>query len=334
MKKIIILLIAAVMIFSAGCVSVPSSNGTIEITNSDGTKVSLEGTAERIVLLNSNAGEILYLLGDADKVVGISQSIANNAEQVKMYPNAVVVGTWNEPDAEYLISLKADLVIGYATSKPKNAEVLQSAGIPIVYIDCTKPETMAQDVVEIGKISGNTDKAKQIAEFYESVISKIDSRLESVDAEKTIYAESYTAYWGQGTDTGMGQLIKIAKGENIMTDTGSRKISDEWVVASNPEIIIKLVNSMENADAQLKEVTDRLGFEKIDAVKNNNVRLIRNDLTYGPRSCAGAVAIAKMIHPLLFKDMSAESVLEDFNKMFGTEFETQMITFPDESVKW
>ncbi|MDO5844945.1 MAG: ABC transporter substrate-binding protein, partial [Methanocorpusculum sp.] len=120
MKKILFMVLIAVILFTAGCVSNPQSGEGIVITNSDGTKVVLNSTAERIVLLNSNAGEILYLLGDADKIVGISQSIANNAEQAKMYSNAVVVGTWNEPDVEYLISLKADIVVGYATSKPKN----------------------------------------------------------------------------------------------------------------------------------------------------------------------------------------------------------------------
>ena len=331
MKKILIvsgiILTMLCIIFAAGCIS-DGSSGNIIITNSDGTTVTLNHTAERIVLLNSNAGEILYILGDADKVVGISQSIANNAEQVKMYPNAVVVGAWNEPDVEYLISLDADLVIGYASSKPKNADVLASAGIPIVYIDCTKPETMTQDIVEIGKISGNIEKAQQIAEYYNEVITEVKSRVAPISWARTIYAESYTAYWGQGTDTGMGQLISIAGGQNIMTDAGSRKISDEWVVSSSPGIIVKLVNNMNDPEASYDELVSRTGFNTITAVKDDQVWLIRNDLTYGPRSCAAAVALAKMIHPGVFEDMSVESVLTEFNTRFGTEFDVTGLTYP------
>ncbi len=331
MKKLLIvsgiILTMLCIVFAAGCIS-DESPGSIVITNSDGSTVTLNHTAERIVLLNSNAGEILYLLGDAGKVVGISQSIANNAEQVKMYPNATVVGAWNEPDVEYLISLDADLVIGYATSKPKNAEVLASAGIPIVYIDCTKPETMTQDIVEIGKISGNIEKAQQIAEYYNEVITEVKSRVDPISWARTVYAESYTAYWGQGTDTGMGQLISIAGGQNIMTDAGSRKISDEWVVSSSPEIIVKLVNNMNDPEASYDELVSRTGFNTISAVKDDRVWLIRNDLTYGPRSCAAAVALAKMIHPALFLDMSVESVLTEFNTRFGTDFDVTGLTYP------
>ncbi len=332
MKKLLIvsdlILTMLCIVFAAGCIS-DESPGSIVIMNSDGSNVTLNHTAERIVLLNSNAGEILYLLGDADKVVGISQSIANNAEQVTMYPNATVVGAWNEPDVEYLISLDADLVIGYATSKPKNAEVLASPGIPIVYIDCTKPETMTQDIVEIGKISGNTEKAQRIAEYYNEVITEVESRVAPISLTRTVYAESYTAYWGQGTDTGMGQLISIAGGWNIMKDTGSKKISDEWVVSSSPEIIVKLVNNMNDPQAAYGELVSRVGFDTISAVENDKVWLLRNDLTYGPRSCAAAVALAKMIHPEVFKDMSVESVLTEFNTRFGTDFDVTGLTYPE-----
>jgi len=332
MKKLLIMsgiiLTMLCIVFAAGCIS-DGSSGNIIITNSDGSTVTLNQTAERIVLLNSNAGEILYLLGDADKVVGISQSIANNAEQVKMYPNATVVGAWNEPDVEYLISLDVDLVIGYASSKPKNAEVLASAGIPIVYIDCTKPETMTQDIIEIGKISGNVEQAEKIGEYYDEVITEIESRVAPLSATYTVYAESYTAYWGQGTNTGMGQLISIAGGQNIMTDAGSRKISDEWVVSSSPQIIVKLVNNMNDPEASYDELVTRVGFSTIDAVNNDRVWLIRNDLTYGPRSCAAAVALAKMIHPGVFEDMSVESVLTEFNTRFGTEFDVTGLTYPE-----
>lgn len=331
MKKVFVtlgvILTLICIVFCAGCVSGDTSDN-LTITNSDGSTVTLNHTAERIVLLNSNAGEILYLLGDAGKVVGISQSIANNAEQVKMYPNATVVGAWNEPDVEYLISLDADLVIGYATSKPKNAEVLASAGIPIVYIDCTKPNTMTQDIVEIGKISGNTEKAQQIAEYYNEVITEVESRVAPISWAPTVYAESYTAYWGQGTDTGMGQLISIAGGRNIMTDAGSRKISDEWVVSSSPAIIVKLVNNMNDPKAAYNELVSRTGFNTISAVENDKVWLLRNDLTYGPRSCAAAVALAKMIHPDMFEDMSVESVLTEFNVRFGTDFNVTGLTYP------
>lgn len=332
MKKQIILtvLILSAIIITAGCVAGPDT-GSLVITNSDGTTVVLNETPDKIILLNSNAGEILYLLGDADKIIGISQSIANNEEQSKMYSKAEVVGAWNEPDVEYLLSLDADIVIGYATSKPKNAEVLQESGIPIVYIDCTKPETMYEDIIQVGKIAGDEKTAEKIAEYYKGVMEKVKSAVNSTPSDTTVYAESYSPYWGQGTDTGMGQLITIAGGTNIMTDTKAVKLSDEWVVAKNPDVIFKIVNNMTEGEKYYKDVSSRSGFDKVNAVKDGNLWIIRNDLTYGPRACAAAVAIAQITHPGILSDISAESVLKDFNIKFHTDFDTKGILYPEQN---
>ena len=327
MKKVFFVLLAvALVLATAGCVA-PQSEG-LSITNTDGTVTVIPEDAERIVLLNSNAGEILYLLGEADKVVGISQSIANNAEQAKMYPNAQVIGAWNEPDVEYLISLGTDVVLAYATSKPKNAEVLAASRIPVVYVDCTKPETMESDIKEIGKIAGKESLAAEIAGFYTSVMKEVRSVSMLSSTQSTVYAESYTAWYGQGTDTGMGQLISWTQGKNIMQDTGAKKLSDEWVVTANPEIIVKVVNNMDNAEDVMQEIESRRGFDRVSAVEDGKVWLIRNDLTYGPRSCVAAVALLKMQYPGIKCDLTPAGVLAEFNERFGTEFETENITYP------
>ena len=327
MKKLLWALLAVVLVLStAGCVS-PTEEGLV-ITNTDGSKTVVPENIERIALLNSNAGEILYLLGESDKIVGISQSIANNAEQAKMYAGAKVIGAWNEPDVEYLISMNVDVVLAYANAKPKNAEVLAASGIPVVYVDCTKPETMVSDIKEIGKLAGQEARAAEIAEFYSSVMEEVRAASMLASTHQTIYAESYTAWYGQGTDTGMGQLISWTFGANIMQDAGSKKLSDEWVVTANPQIIIKLVNSMENAADVMQEIEDRRGFDRVSAVQNGQVWLIRNDLTYGPRACVAAVALFEIQYPGIAFALTAEGVLEEFNQRFGTAFETENITYP------
>ena len=336
MKKIftvcLIVLAVAAACIAAGCVAPDEdqSGTALTIINSDGSVVKLAAEPQRIVLLNSNAGEILYLLGSADKIIGISQSIANNAEQRRMYPDAAVVGTWNEPDVEYLVAQNADLVIGYATSKPKNAEVLASVGIPIVYIDCTKPATMASDIREVGKLAGNTARADEIAAYYDEVMNTVATAAQTVNEadKKTVYAESYTAYYAQGTDSGMGQLISLTGGKNILQETGTPKVSDEWVVVSNPEVIIKLVNTMDHPEADLRELSSRNGFDRIAAVASGDVSLIRNDITYGPRSCAAAVALLDILYPGQLPDLTAESVLAEFNSRFGTAFSTNNLIYP------
>ena len=187
---------------------------------------------------------------------------------------------------------------------------------------------MVSDIIEVGKIVGKEELAEEIAESYSSVMQKVEDAAKTVEVKPTVYAESYSAWYGQGTDTGMGQMISITGGENIMTDSGSKKLSDEWVVTQSPKVIIKLVNTMDSPEDALNEVKNRRGFDRISAVEEGKVWLIRNDLTYGPRACVAAVAVFTMEHPDVSLGLTAEGVLSEFNERFGTDFETDNITYP------
>lgn len=270
--------------------------------------------------MNSNAAEMLYVIGAADNVVGASQSIYDHAELGPLFPHAVSVGKWDLPDVEMISSLSPDVVIAFATSKPLNADVIEAGGIPIIcYLDCYKPETMAADVAALGTLTGNPEKATEFVEFYEGVMQSVWQKTKEIFVAPSVYAEGYTDYSGQALGSGMDMLIEIAGGRNILTQemgATSPKLSPEWLVSQNPEVIIKVmsVKNMENADGQYTTLTTRTGSSRLDAVTKNHTYLLRNDITYGPRTFAGAVAVAKMLHANENGDLSMEAVLNEYKR--------------------
>ncbi|MCQ2355602.1 MAG: hypothetical protein MJ014_01065 [Methanocorpusculum sp.] len=58
----------AAVLCSAGCVTTVSPAGAVVVTQTNGEVFTLDHPAERIVLMNSNAAEMLYVMGAADKV--------------------------------------------------------------------------------------------------------------------------------------------------------------------------------------------------------------------------------------------------------------------------
>lgn len=323
-------------IFAAGCVSPSvsdSESAGVTIVQSDGSSVTLPGVADRIVLMNSNAGEMLYVIGAADRVVGASQSIMDHAELGPLFPNAVSVGKWNVPDVETISSLSPDVVVAFASSKPQNADLIESAGIPIVYVDCYKPTTMAQDVRSLGTLTGREDEALRFVEFYEEVVEGVRAAVASASEVPRVYAEGYSDYSGQVNGSGVDLLLDIAGGENVLTqDVGavSPKVSPEWLVSENPEVIIKVVSvaDMEDAAGVFDELVSRQGFASIDAVAENRTILLRNDVAYGPRSFAGAVAVARVLHPEEMAGFDL-SVLDRYNSLFGLDVSGGTVVFPE-----
>lgn len=331
----VLFLCAAVVavLLSAGCVALNPSAGAITINQTNGEPFTLPNPAERIVLMNSNAAEMLYMIGAADNVVGVSQSIYDHAELGPLFPHAVSVGKWDLPDVEMISSLSPDVVIAFATSKPLNADTIKAGGIPLCYLDCYKPETMAADVAALGTLTGKPEKAAEFVTFYNGVMQSVREKTKVISFTPSVYAEGYTDYSGQATGSGMDMLIQIAGGRNILTQemgATSPKLSPEWLVAQNPEVMIKVmsVKNMEGAKDQYATLTTRTGSSRLDAVTKNQTYLLRNDIAYGPRTFAGAVAVAKMLHPNATQDLSVEAVLNEYNTRFGLNVSAGQVVYP------
>lgn len=86
-----------------------------------------------------------------------------------------------------------------------------------------------------------------------------------------VYFEGYTDYSGRAKGSGMDLLIARANGRKVLTQemgATSPKVSPEWLVAENPDVMIKVlsVKSMENTVDQYAAFTSRGGFADMDAV--------------------------------------------------------------------
>jgi iron complex transport system substrate-binding protein len=319
---------------AAGCVNFTTETDDITIIQTNGETFKFPHTMERIVLLNSNAAEMLYLLGASEKVVGVSQSIRDNAEIGPMFPTAVSVGKWNVPDIELISSLSPDVVIAFYSSKPNNADLIEAMGVPILYIDCYKPTTMVQDMRSLGVLVGNQNRAEDFAMFYNATLENISARIPPDVSMPRVFCEGYTDYAMQGVGSGMDLLLGISGGKNVLLmniTPGAMVVSPEWLVTADPDVIIKVTTTKNTLDAATKfsSLVERTGFSSMQAVRNNRMFLIDSGIVYGPRTFAGALAVAKMLYPEQFSDVDVRVVLQEYNEKFGLNISTGTLVYPE-----
>jgi len=316
----IILLISTVGALSAADVT---------FTDTSGETITLPNPADRIVCLNSDSAEAIVALGAGNKVVGITDSTMTDAALMKHLPKAVSVGEWQTPGVERILAMKPDAVISYSSSRPKNADQLQNAGIRLIYLDCYKFNTLAHDIEAVGTLIGAEDKAKAYIAFMKKWEDEVISRTKNISGEEmpSVYIEGYSDYSAQGKDSGIDLLMSIAKGKNLAADLGEQwpKVTPEWIISKNPEIIIKAASvKPDKTLGQIREgVLSRTGFESLDAVKDKKVYVLNGDLIYGPRSPAGLVYLAKILHPDKFKDIDPSDVLKEYAKEFVSGVESE-----------
>lgn len=333
-------IMCVISIASAGCIQTSpaavttgsptaSTAGTnpIIVLDSAGKETVLQQAAERIVATNSDCAEMLIAIGAADKIVGVSDTVYNNKMLMsQLSPGVVNIGNWQTPNVEAMMNLKPDVVICYSyASSPKNIDQIIAANLTIVSLDCYKMSTLVADASTLGNITGNiagADKYAQFLQGYLKLAKGITANL--TDAEKpTIYWESYTDYSSVGKGAGGDDMIKAAGGTNVAGNntTTYPKVNAEWIVASNPSYIIKILSPTNNTTVDdFKKLRDtmsaRPGMDRVDAVKNGHVYVMSNSISYGARGIVGLLYIAKLMHPDLYANVDPNAVLKEYAQEF------------------
>jgi iron complex transport system substrate-binding protein len=93
-------------------------------------------------------------------------------------------------------------------------------------------------------------------------------------------------------------MIDMAGGTNIAKDASGWKYSLEKIIENNPEYIVISKNY-----GMKDQFLQTAGYKELSAVKNNKVIEIDDNLLnrQGPRLAEGVEALAKILHPELFK---------------------------------
>lgn len=279
---------------------------------------------QRIIVTNADAAELLLALGAQDQIVGVSDTVKNHPVLGSRFAGVASIGSWQAPDVETILSLHPDAVISYSSYTPKNTGMITSAGVPLLLIDCYKTDTLASDARHLGNLTGRQDEAARYIAFKEQYETLVRSRIEnlslSADSPR-VYFESYSDYSALTMGTGGDQLILMAGGSNIagLIPAASPKVNAEWVYSENPDVIVKVAAAGKN-ESELSGIRagilGRAGITNTAAIRNGQVYVMSNSVTYGPRSVVGLVYLAKVLHPQEFTDIRPSSVLDDYTGRF------------------
>jgi len=275
----------------AGCSS-PERSEELQAAAYRGTDsldrtVVLEVQPVRLVSLAPNITEILYALGAGTRVVGVT-TYCN-------YPPEVTgtrrVGDFSNPSLERIVTLEPDLVFLTSHEQGPLLSKLEGLGLRafVVY-----PQTIAElqgMIGEIGALIGCEDEAETLA-------AEIGGLWKGAAEERRprVFLEiTEDPLMTVGDDSFVGEMIRLAGGENIAHDLPRRYavISPERVIAADPEVII-----VAHPGASRETVGQRLGWGRIEAVRSGRVYDdIDPDLIMraGPRVVQGVAALRACI---------------------------------------
>ena len=259
----------------------------------------------RIVSIGGAATEILYRVGQQDRIVGVDTTSLFPPEALKTKPN---VGYLRAISAEGVLSLSPDLILMEKDAgPPETVALLEQSGIRIVRVASGyEMEALPQKIRQVAEAVGKTEDGARIAAKVESDLSALKSTLAVVMTKKRvlfILSMVDGRPMAAGTGTAADAIIRLANAENVFGDVkGYKTISPEAAAALQPEAILMITRS--GAPEEGIDILKQPAFVETPAAKTGS--FIKMDglylLGFGPRTPEAARELAARLYPDLHLD--------------------------------
>lgn len=275
----------------------------ITVKDATGKEFTFTKAPEKIVSVSPAETEMLFALGLGDKVIGVSDFCDYPAE-AKSKPK---MGSIVKPNEEALAASGADLVLTGVSMKAATVDKLRGLKINMYKVEPKSVDDVIANILKVGEITDRQDQAEKLVANMRADLQMVKDAVKSVKPEqqKKVYIE-FSPGWTVGKGEFMDELLKISGGVNVAADTtGWSQISEEKIISANPDVILYPQGLVDDANKKplVDVIKGRSGWDKINAIKNNKLIGLDNNMMVrpGPRITEGLVAMAKGIYPDLVK---------------------------------
>ena len=254
----------------------------------------------RIVCLTEETVETLYLLGEQDRIVGVSGYAVRPPKVRREKPR---ISAFISADIPKILALKPDLVLAFSDLQAGIVADLVRAGVAIHVFNQRDVAGIQAMISTLGALVGAAEKADRLATGYERRLATIAATNRSSPKPKVYFEE-----WDDPLISGIGwvsELIEIAGGEDVLPRLRFQKaakdriISPDAVRAAAPDVILA---SWCGKKVVPDKIRNRPGWNEIPAVRNDRIVEIKSALILQPGPAAltdGLDAIVKALWPEL-----------------------------------
>lgn len=252
----------------------------------------------RIVCLTEETVETLYLLGEQDRIVGVSGYAVRPPQVRREKPR---VSAFISADIPKILKLEPDLVLAFSDLQADIVAQLVRAGVAIHVFNQRDVAGILAMIRTLGALVGATDRAETLATRFERRLEAVASVARPSPKPRVYFEE-----WDDPLISGIGwvsELIQIAGGEDILPDlrfhqsAKDRIISADQVRAASPDVILASWCGKKVVPDRIRQ---RPGWDEIPAIRQNRIVEIKSPLILQPGPAAltdGLDAIVAALWP-------------------------------------
>lgn len=241
---------------------------------------------ERIVCLTEEPTEVLYELGEEDRIVGITDFTVRPARARQEKPR---VSAFTSARIDRIVELEPDLVVGFSDIQADIARELIQAGVEVWISNHRSIDGIVGYVRRLGAMVGASERANAYADSLATHVEVVRQAGASLPRRPRVYFEE----WYDPIITGIrwvAELIRVAGGDDVFPERSSqslardRIITDAALVAqARPDVILA---SWCGKKVQFDQIYRRPGWQDIPAIANGRVHEIDSAIILQPGPAA------------------------------------------------
>ena len=241
---------------------------------------------ERIVCLTEEPTEVLYALGEAHRIVGISGFTVRPARARHEKPR---VSAFTSAKLDRILALQPDLAIGFSDMQADIAQALVKAGVEVWISNHRSVEGILGYVQRLGALVGAAAKAEAYAAQLQAQLQAVRERAARLPRRPRVYFEE----WDEPQISAIrwvSELLGIAGGDDIFPARAAAGLGRDRIVADPQEVVRAapdlIIGSWCGKKFRPEKVAARPGWQAIPAVRNDELHEIKSPLILQPGPAA------------------------------------------------
>ncbi len=241
---------------------------------------------ERIICLTEETTETLYLLGEQDRIVGISGFTVRPPRARKEKPK---VSAFTSAKIDKILALKPDLVLGFSDLQADIAAELIRAGVPVHVFNHRSVAEILVTIRMLGGMIGCETKARALADQLEEGLEVAKRAAESLPVRPKVYFEE----WDDPNISGIrwvSELVGIAGGEDCFPELSKEPLALNRIIADPMEVVRRepdiIIGSWCGKKFRPDKVAARPGWDALAAVRDGHLYEVKSPLILQPGPAA------------------------------------------------
>jgi iron complex transport system substrate-binding protein len=251
---------------------------------------------QRIVCLTEETTETLYLLGEGDRIVGISGYTVRPPE-ARQKPK---VSAFINAKFDKIVALEPDLVLTFSDLQADIAAELIRRGLTVVSLNQRSVDEILNMILILSTLVGVESKGRALVQDLKSQLDAIRTSAKAFPFRPRVFFEEWNSPLISGIRW-VEELIEIAGGTplfpelRMMKNAPDRVVDPNEVVTRQPDVVIA---SWCGAKVNKKIIRSRAGWNEMPAVKNGHIYEIKSTYILQPGPAALTEGV-RQLHAIL-----------------------------------